>query len=59
MPVDIENARLKLALAIPTDASITAANDAIKMLPVLTDKTIKDFFYNYFFFNLFTEPFTR
>ena len=42
IPVDIENARLKLALAIPTGASITAANDAREMLPLVADKTIKD-----------------
>ena len=40
--VEIENARLKLALAIPTDAPITFVNDVIKMLPLVTDKTIKD-----------------
>ena len=42
IPVDIENATLKLALAIPTGAPITVANDAIEMLPPLADKTIKD-----------------
>ena len=42
MPVDIENAGLKLALAIPTGAPITVANDAIEILPLVTDKTIKD-----------------
>ena len=41
IPVEIENTRLKLALAIPTDALITVANDAREMLPVVTDKTIK------------------
>ena len=41
-PVKIENARLKLALTIPTGAPITVANDAIEMLPVATDKTIND-----------------
>ena len=40
--VEIENARLKLALAIPTDAPITFVNDVIKMLPLVTDKIIKD-----------------
>ena len=40
--VDIENARLKLALAIHTGASITVADDAIEMLPLVADKTIKD-----------------
>ena len=42
MPVDIENGRLKLALAIPTSASITVENDVIEMLLLVTDKTIKD-----------------
>ena len=42
MPVDIENGRLKLALAIPTGAPITVVNDPIKMLPLVADKTIKD-----------------
>ena len=42
MPVDIENARLKLVLVIPTAAPVSVANDAIKMLPLVTDKRIKD-----------------
>ena len=42
IPVKIENARLKLALNIPTDAPITVANDAIIILPVVIDKTIND-----------------
>ena len=42
IPVKIDNARLKLAVTIPTGASITIANDAIEMLPVVTDKTIND-----------------
>ena len=42
IPVEIENARLKLALAIPPGAPMAAANDAIEMLPVVTDKTIND-----------------
>ena len=42
MPVDIENAKLELALAVPTGAPITVANDAIGMLPLVTDKTIED-----------------
>ena len=41
-PVAIENPRLKLALIIPTGAPIAAANDAIEMLPVASDKTIND-----------------
>ena len=42
IPVKIENARLKLALAIPTGAPITVGNDAMEMLPVVTDKTTND-----------------
>ena len=42
IPVKIENARLKLALAILTGALIAVVNDAMKMLPVVTDKTIND-----------------
>ena len=38
--VEIENARLKLALAIPTSVSITVANGAIEILPLVADKTI-------------------
>ena len=39
-PVVIENARLQLALIIPTGAPITFANDAIEILSVATDKTM-------------------
>ena len=42
MLVDIENARLKLALATPIGAVITVASDAIEMLPLVTDKRLKD-----------------
>ena len=42
IPVEIENARLKLALTILTRAPMTVANDPIEMLPVVTDKTIND-----------------
>ena len=42
MSVEIENERLKLALTIRTGAPITVANDAIDMLPVITNKTIND-----------------
>ena len=42
IPVEIENERLKFAFAIPTGASIIVSNDAIEMLPVVTDKTIND-----------------
>ena len=41
--VEIENARLTLALIIPTGAPMIVANDAIKMLPVVTDKTTNDY----------------
>ena len=40
IPVEIENAILKLALTIPTGAPITYANDAMEMLPVVTDQTM-------------------
>ena len=42
IPVEIENVRLKLALTIPTGAPVIVANDAIEMLPVVTDKTAND-----------------
>ena len=42
IPVEIENARLKLALAINTGAPITVANDALEILSVATDKIIND-----------------
>ena len=41
-PVVVENARLQLALIIPTGAPIIVANNAIEMLPIATDKTIND-----------------
>ena len=41
--VQIKNGRLKLALAMPTDAPMTVANDAIETLPVVTNKTINDY----------------
>ena len=40
IPIGIENTRLQLALIIPTGASIAVANDAIEMMPVVTDETI-------------------
>ena len=40
IPVEIKNARQKLALIIVTGAPMAVANDAIEMLPVATDKTI-------------------
>ena len=42
IPVDIENTRLKLAVAIRTGDTITVANEAIEMLSLVTDKTIKE-----------------
>ena len=42
IPEVIENARLQLALIIPTDAPTTVANDAIEILPIVTDETIND-----------------
>ena len=41
MPLDIKNARLNLALVVPTGAPVIFANDAIEMLPLVADKTIK------------------
>ena len=38
IPLEIENARLKLGLVIPTGALKTLANDAIEMLPLVSDK---------------------
>ena len=32
IPSDIENARLKLALTVPTGAAVTVADDTIEML---------------------------
>ena len=37
-----ENARLRLALAIPIGVVITVANDVIEMLPLVVHKIIKD-----------------
>ena len=42
IPVVIENTKLKLALAIPAGAPITAAKDTVEMLPLAADKTIKN-----------------
>ena len=42
IPVEVNNARLKLAIIIPAGAPMTVANDAIEMLPVVIDKTIND-----------------
>ena len=40
--VEIKNARLKPALAIPTGAAMTVPNDAIEMLPVVTNEAVSD-----------------
>ena len=40
IPAEIEKTRVKLAPTIPTGAPITVANDAIEMLPVVTDKQL-------------------
>ena len=40
--VKIENARVTFALNIPTGAPTIVANDAIELLPLVTDKTIND-----------------
>ena len=40
IPAEIEKTRVKLALTIPTGAPITVANDAIEVLPVVTDKQL-------------------
>ena len=37
IPVVNENAKLKLALAFPTGALITLANNAIDMIPLVSD----------------------
>ena len=42
IPLDNENVRLRLALAIPTGLPITVATDAVEMLPLVADKLIKD-----------------
>ena len=39
-PIVTENARLQLALIIPTGAPITVANDAIEILLIVTNKTM-------------------
>ena len=40
--VEIENARLKITLIIPTGALMTVANDPMEILPVVTDKMMND-----------------
>ena len=41
-PVNNENARLRLALAIPTGVQITVPNDAIEKLPLVAKTIIKN-----------------
>ena len=41
-PADNENVRPRLAVAIPIGVPITVANNAIEMLPLVAEKTIKD-----------------
>ena len=41
-PVVIEKAKLRLALAIPSGAPQTIANDVIDIPPLASDKTVKD-----------------
>ena len=43
IPIEIENARQKIAPVIPTGAPMTVANDAIEIVPVVIDKTITGF----------------
>ena len=40
IPVETENARLKLTLVIPRGAPITVTNGAMEMLPVVRDKVM-------------------
>ena len=42
IPIEIENARLKLALTIPIGVPITVAKEAIEVLPAVKNKTIND-----------------
>ena len=56
MPVDIENPRLKLALAIPTGAPITVANDVIQGYHLLQIKQLKISGNNKKKNNIFTKP---
>ena len=42
IPVQIKNARLRLALVIPTGAPMIVTNYAIEVPPVVRDKTIND-----------------
>ena len=40
--LEIENARLKLAITVPTGGLIIVANDTIETLPAIIDKTINE-----------------
>ena len=40
VPVIFENAKLRLALTIPTGAPITIANDGIETIPAVAEETI-------------------
>ena len=40
IPVEIEHARLKLALTIPADAPMTVANDAIEIVEMMQLKRL-------------------
>ena len=42
IPAEIENVRLRLLLSIRTGVPVTVANDAIEMLPLVADRTIKN-----------------
>ena len=44
--LDIENARLKLALATPTGTPMAVPSDAIEMLPLVPDKAIINIYQN-------------
>ena len=58
IPVKIENARLKHALTIPTSASITVANDAMKCYQFLQIKQLMNY-ENSQKKNVFTKPFAH
>ena len=58
-PVHNENARLRLAIVIPIDIPITVANDAIEMLPLVTDKKNQRFIKITKKRNIFTKFFTH
>ena len=42
IPVDNENVRIRLEIAIPAGVPITVANDVIEIEPLVVDKIIKD-----------------